>query len=81
LAIYIISCSLKTYRYKLRECENYIEGEQQEMIDLYVKRGLSRESATRLVEILSKDPKIFVDVMMVEGSYNMSLEYVLLLCR
>jgi len=48
------------------EVENYIEGEKKEMIELYEGKGLSTEDATTVVNIISKDPKIFVDIMMVE---------------
>jgi len=49
-----------------RECNNYLEGEKKEMIDLYQKKGLSFEESTQLVEIMSKHQSIFVDFMMVE---------------
>lgn len=32
----------------------------------YVKRGLPRAKAQIVVEIFAKDPKVFVDIMMVE---------------
>lgn len=49
-----------------RECENYLEGEEREMIELYVQRGMSEQDAEVLVKILSKDKEIFVNFMMLE---------------
>eukprot|EP00698_Gefionella_okellyi_P007739 TRINITY_DN1891_c0_g1_i1.p1 TRINITY_DN1891_c0_g1~~TRINITY_DN1891_c0_g1_i1.p1 ORF type:complete len:299 (-),score=63.86 TRINITY_DN1891_c0_g1_i1:972-1868(-) len=48
------------------ECDNYLEGEIEEMIEFYEKKGLSNPDATRVVELLSKDKDIFVDFMMIE---------------
>jgi len=48
------------------ECENYIEGEQKEMIELYISKGLSRKEAETVIGILSNHQKLFVDIMMVE---------------
>lgn len=48
------------------ECDNYLEGEKREMIELYQKKGLDDEDAKALVDIISKNKKIFVDFMMVE---------------
>jgi len=48
------------------ECENYLEGEKQEMVQLYVGKGLPQEDAEQVVDILSKHKSTFVDVMMVE---------------
>lgn len=48
------------------ELENFREGEIEEMIELYVGKGYRRETAERIVAILSKDDKIFVDTMMIE---------------
>ena len=48
------------------ETENYIEGEKTEMIELYVKKGLSPDDAKTVIDILSKNKSIFVDFMMVE---------------
>jgi len=49
-----------------RECDNYLEGEQMEMIELYQQKGLSKEDACEVVSILSKNKPLFVDVMMKE---------------
>jgi len=51
---------------ELWECDNNLEAEKQEMIDIYQKRGMSNEDAVQVVELLSKHKEIFVDVMMVE---------------
>lgn len=48
------------------EVETNIEGERKEMVEIYEKRGYSSEDARTLVSIISKDTKLFVDVMMVE---------------
>lgn len=48
------------------EVENCFDAEVQEMIELYIKRGLSEEDATRIVQIMSKNPITFVDFMMVD---------------
>jgi len=48
------------------ECENYIEGEEREMVQLYKSKGLPKDDAENLVKILSKDHNFFVDVMMKE---------------
>lgn len=49
-----------------RECDNYIEGEITEMIELYHRRGLSKADAETVVNILSSNVQFFVDVMMKE---------------
>jgi hypothetical protein len=49
-----------------RECENFLEGEQQEMRELYMSKGLSSDDSWRIVDILSKDKSIFVDFMMID---------------
>lgn len=48
------------------ELDNYPEAELREMHELYEKKGISPKVAKKLVELLSKDKKIFLDVMMVE---------------
>lgn len=48
------------------EMENYPEGEIHEMIDIYEKRGMTREDATVVINTMSKYKDFFVDVMMAE---------------
>ncbi|KAN0019471.1 hypothetical protein ACTFIU_002683 [Dictyostelium citrinum] len=48
------------------EVEYYLEGEKSEMIEIYTKKGIPEEVAREVVDILSLNPKGFVDVMMVE---------------
>ncbi|KYQ88247.1 transmembrane protein [Tieghemostelium lacteum] len=48
------------------EVEYYIEGEKKEMVEIYLERGLPIDVATEVVDILAKNPKGFVDIMMVE---------------
>eukprot|EP00010_Vexillifera_abyssalis_P008234 CAMPEP_0201545776 /NCGR_PEP_ID=MMETSP0173_2-20130828/2203_1 /ASSEMBLY_ACC=CAM_ASM_000268 /TAXON_ID=218659 /ORGANISM="Vexillifera sp., Strain DIVA3 564/2" /LENGTH=291 /DNA_ID=CAMNT_0047954271 /DNA_START=51 /DNA_END=926 /DNA_ORIENTATION=+ len=54
------------YDREMWETENYLEGEQREMIEIYEKRGMSHEDATTVVSVMSKYKDIFVDTMMVE---------------
>ena len=46
--------------------EQFVEGEIEEMVELYVGKGVPVENARRIMTILSKNPKVFVDVMMAE---------------
>jgi vacuolar iron transporter family protein len=48
------------------ELENYPEGEIEEMIDLYEKKGLPRKDAETVINIMAKHKEFFVDVMMAE---------------
>ncbi|EAL62565.1 transmembrane protein [Dictyostelium discoideum AX4] len=48
------------------EVEYYLEGEKSEMVEIYTKKGIPEEVAREVVDILSLNPKGFVDVMMVE---------------
>lgn len=48
------------------EVENAEDMEKQEMVELYIEKGFSEEDSKQLVEIISKDKKLFVDIMMVE---------------
>jgi len=48
------------------ETENDLNGEKQEMIDIYVSKGLPEDKAREAIEILSTCPKLFVDIMMAE---------------
>lgn len=48
------------------ECENYLEGEQREMIELFEKKGFSTEDATTIIMIYSKYTDAFVDLMLIE---------------
>mmetsp|Transcript_3984 Transcript_3984/g.6274 ORF Transcript_3984/g.6274 Transcript_3984/m.6274 type:complete len:309 (-) Transcript_3984:179-1105(-) len=46
------------------ELENYRDGEIQEMIDIYVSKGMSLEDAKLVIETMAKYDEFFVDVMM-----------------
>jgi len=46
------------------EMENYPEGEIREMIEIYMKRGMSKEDATSVIETMAKYKDFFVDTMM-----------------
>ncbi len=48
------------------EVKHFPEGEKAEMIEIYMKRGLSKEEAVQVVDIFSKHEKTWVDVMMLE---------------
>lgn len=48
------------------EMDNYPEGEVQEMIDIYVEKGMGREDAEMVIHAMSKYKDFFVDVMMAE---------------
>lgn len=48
------------------ECNNFKEGEVDEMVELYVSRGYKEETARRIVTLLAKDDALFVNIMMVE---------------
>jgi hypothetical protein len=36
------------------------------MVQIYEKKGVPRDKARRIMDILSKNPKVFVDIMMAE---------------
>lgn len=48
------------------ELDNYPEGEKREMVELYIKRGMTDADAENVVAIMSKYKNFFLDVMMVE---------------
>ncbi|ORC85671.1 uncharacterized protein TM35_000331280 [Trypanosoma theileri] len=48
------------------EVENAFDMEVDEMVQIYEAKGLSHEDATTIVNIISRDPKRFVDFMMTE---------------
>jgi len=48
------------------EVEHYPEGEKQELIELYMDKGLLKDDAKLITDTLSKNKKAWVDVMMVE---------------
>merc|ERR1719333_1105859 len=48
------------------EVKHNIQGEIDEMIEIYEEKGFPHDDARALVEIISKDPKRFVDIMMGE---------------
>lgn len=49
-----------------REMENNPEGEVDEMVELYVKKGVPEATARRIMEILSRRKEAFVNIMMAE---------------
>jgi vacuolar iron transporter family protein len=48
------------------EVEHYPEGEKKELVELYEGKGMSRADAEQVVTIISRNPKAWVDIMMVE---------------
>jgi VIT1/CCC1 family predicted Fe2+/Mn2+ transporter len=48
------------------EVENYPEGEKKEMVELYIEKGIGKEDARTIVDIIAKHKKAWVDIMMVE---------------
>jgi vacuolar iron transporter family protein len=48
------------------EFENYPEGEMEEMIELYEKKGIATDDAKLVVQTLAKYKEAFIDIMMVE---------------
>jgi VIT1/CCC1 family predicted Fe2+/Mn2+ transporter len=48
------------------EFDNYPEGEIEEMVELYVQKGISPADARLVVETLAKYRDAFIDIMMVE---------------
>lgn len=48
------------------EVEQYPDGEKQEMIEIYMEKGMTEEDATSIMDIVSKYNKAWVDIMMVE---------------
>ena len=49
-----------------REFDNHPEGEVEEMVDLYVSKGMNREDAEVVIRRMAKYPEFFIDIMMVE---------------
>lgn len=48
------------------EVEHYPEGEKLELIELYIAKGMDQKDAETVTEIISKNKKSWVDIMMVE---------------
>mmetsp|Transcript_9572 Transcript_9572/g.14844 ORF Transcript_9572/g.14844 Transcript_9572/m.14844 type:complete len:291 (+) Transcript_9572:150-1022(+) len=48
------------------EFQNYPEGELQEMIELWVKKGMSQKDAESVVTTMAKYDEFFIDIMMTE---------------
>jgi len=53
-------------RREIWEYDNNPEGEIDEMVELYVKKGVPEETARRIMTILGKHKHAFIDIMMVE---------------
>jgi VIT1/CCC1 family predicted Fe2+/Mn2+ transporter len=48
------------------EVEHYPEGEKKELVEIYEAKGISASDARQMVETVSRHPKAWVDIMMVE---------------
>jgi DNA damage-binding protein 1 len=48
------------------EVANYLEGEIEEMVDIFTQRGMTQEDAATVINIISKYDQFFVDLMMTE---------------
>jgi VIT1/CCC1 family predicted Fe2+/Mn2+ transporter len=48
------------------EVEHYPEGEKKELVEIYTAKGIPAEDAAAMVSILAKNPKAWIDIMMVE---------------
>ncbi len=48
------------------EVDNYPEGEKQELVELYFDKGIDKNDAKTMVDIIAKNKKAWVDIMMVE---------------
>ena len=57
---------LSERRREVWELENYPEGEVQEMVDIYVERGMSEPDARKVITTMANYKEFFVDVMMAE---------------
>ncbi|GLC30763.1 VIT1/CCC1 transporter family protein [Clostridium omnivorum] len=48
------------------EVQNYPEGEKLELMELYINKGMDKEDAKIVTDIISKNKEAWVDIMMVE---------------
>lgn len=68
---YISTKSEREYQAAEREREtwearNYPEGEKQELVEIYMDKGLPKKDAEKIVQTVSKHEKAWIDIMMVE---------------
>jgi VIT1/CCC1 family predicted Fe2+/Mn2+ transporter len=68
---YLSSKSEQEYRRAERgreewEVEHYPEGEKKELVEVYEAKGIPASDARQMVETVSRHPKAWVDIMMVE---------------
>lgn len=48
------------------ETENFLEGEKQEMVEIYQNKGLTKEDAETVINVISRYKDVFVDAMLVD---------------
>jgi vacuolar iron transporter family protein len=48
------------------EVEHYPEGEKHELMELYMSKGMSEEDSKIVIDLISKNKKAWIDIMMVE---------------
>lgn len=53
-------------RREMWETENYLEGEKNEMIEIYKKKGLTEDDAVQIIDVMAKYKDVFVDAMLVD---------------
>jgi len=51
---------------ELWEVDNFIDGEIEEMVQIYISKGLSEPTARRMFAIISKYREVFVEMMLVD---------------
>jgi len=47
------------------ECDNYFEGEKEEMAEIFEKKGMTKEDAEKFIEHMATNQAAFLDLMMI----------------
>jgi hypothetical protein len=78
LTIYLLILSFQIVLFDMccRETNNFLEGEKQEMIEIYMGKGLSEEDATNIITTMAKYKDFFVDHMLVMELGLMPVSYI-----
>ena len=64
-----LSLSLSSLPASRREYETYPQGEKLEMEEIYEEHGMAKADAQRVTKLMAMYKDIFIDRMMVEGTY------------